>query len=67
VTVNQTTCPQKTGKARYLEDERTCVLPVKLEPGRMYEMWINLGAYNTFRDTNNMPSVPYLLVFETRK
>ena len=30
------TFPKMDGKARYLEDKRTCVLPVKLEPGKTY-------------------------------
>ena len=30
----------KTG-IRYQEDKRTCVLPVKLKPGKTYVIWIN--------------------------
>jgi len=54
---------KKTG---YLDDKRTCVLPVDLEPDRTYVIWINQGRFNSFRDTNNNASVPYLLVFKTR-
>jgi len=49
----------------YLDDKRTCVLPVKLMPGKTYVIWINCEKYNNFRDTKNNPAVPYLLVFET--
>jgi RNA polymerase sigma-70 factor (ECF subfamily) len=54
-------------KIHYLEDKRTCVAPVELEPGKTYVIWINSQNYNAFRDTQNNPAVPYLLVFETRK
>jgi RNA polymerase sigma-70 factor (ECF subfamily) len=54
-------------KIRYLQDKRTCVLPVKLKPGRTYVIRINTKQYNYFKDTNGNPAVPYLLVFQTRK
>ncbi len=49
----------------YLKDRRTCVLPVKLKPGKTYIIWINSQKYNAFRDTLNNPAAPYLLVFQT--
>ena len=54
-------------QARYLADERTNVLPVKLYPGRKYAIWFNSPNYkhNAFRDRANKPAIPYLLVFET--
>ena len=58
----------KTGKGiHYLDDKRTCVIPVELEPGKTYVLWFNRGRFNSFRDTANNPSVPYLLVFQTKK
>lgn len=58
----------KTGKnIRYLKDKRTCVLPVKLQPGKTYVIWINTAKFNSFRDTKNNPAVPYLLIFKTAK
>jgi hypothetical protein len=56
-----------SGQIHYLADKRTCVMPVKLEPGKTYVIWINRGQFTSFRDTDHHPSVPYLLVFETRK
>ncbi|MBN1671074.1 MAG: Ig-like domain-containing protein [Kiritimatiellae bacterium] len=53
-------------KIHYLKDKRTCVLPVKLEPGKTYVIWINSQKFNSFRDTGQRPAVPYLLVFQTR-
>ncbi len=59
--------PETTGSAYYLEDGRTCALPVKLKPGRVYAIWLNSGQVHDFKDTDGQPAVPYLLIFETRK
>lgn len=66
VQINKQHYPQTTGKPRYLEDGRTCVLPVKLEPGKCYVLWINKEPYNSFMDRDAHRAVPYLLVFETK-
>ncbi|MCW5552913.1 MAG: Ig-like domain-containing protein [Verrucomicrobiae bacterium] len=63
--ISKETFPESAGPIRYV-DQRTCVMPVKLEPGRTYVLWFNRGQFNAFRDAQNQPSVPYLLVFETR-
>ena len=63
--ISKKTFPESAGKIHYLADKRTCVMPVKLEPGKTYVIWINRAQYNSFRDTDNHPSVPYLLVFQT--
>ena len=63
--ISKDTFPQTNGQLHYLEDKRTCVMPVKLEPGKTYVLWFNRGKYNSFRDTQKNPSVPYLLVFQT--
>lgn len=54
-------------KIRYLADKRTCILPVKLLPGKTYVIWINTQKFNYFKDKNGNSAVPYLLVFQTRK
>ena len=61
--------PEIAGEVKYLADGRTCVLPVKLYPGRKYAIWINSPnrKFSAFRDQANRPAVPYLLVFETTK
>ena len=66
VQVSKETYPKTTGDPHYL-DKRTIVLPVALEPGKTYILWINKGKFNAFRDTENYPAVPYLLVFETKQ
>ena len=49
----------------YLEDKRTCVLPVKLEHGKTYAVWLNSKRHQNFKDRFGQPSLPYLLVFKT--
>ena len=51
---------------KYLQDKRTCILPVKLKPGKTYAIWINTQKNNAFRDTKGNSAVPYLLVFKTK-
>jgi predicted Ser/Thr protein kinase len=58
--------PESAGETRFLEDQRTCVLPVRLRPGRVYALWVNSDQYKHFRDQNGQAAVPYLLVFETK-
>jgi hypothetical protein len=55
------------GKMHYLSDKRTCVMPVSLEPGKTYVIWLNRGQFMNFKDTSRNPSIPYLLVFQTKK
>jgi RNA polymerase sigma-70 factor (ECF subfamily) len=66
-TASKNTFPKVSGDIRYLEDGRTCVLPVKLEPGKTYATWINSGRFINFKDRERRPAVPYLLVFETKR
>lgn len=59
--------PKMDGKPKYLADKRTCVLPVKLEPGKTYAIWVNSEKFGNFKDTDGRSAVPYLLVFKTKK
>jgi Bacterial Ig-like domain len=56
---------KSVGQPHYEADHKTCVLKVKLEPGKTYGWWINSQKYQAFRDTQNRPAVPYLLTFKT--
>lgn len=58
--------PKSDGKPHYEKDKRTCVLPVKLEPGKAYTIWLNSEKFGNFKDTDSRSAVPYLLVFETK-
>ena len=59
--------PESAGEIHYLPDKRTCVMPVKLQPGRTYVVWFNTPKFQNFRDVNRLSAIPYLLVFETKK
>jgi len=64
--ISKETFPKTTGKPHYAADKRTCVLPVKLEPGKAYVLWLNPPKFQGFRDTDGNPAVFYPLVFETK-
>jgi RNA polymerase sigma-70 factor (ECF subfamily) len=65
-TWGQDTFPDMTGKPHYLADKRTCVLPVKLKPGKTYAIWLNSNNFGNFKDATGNSAVPYLLVFRTK-
>jgi RNA polymerase sigma-70 factor (ECF subfamily) len=66
VKLSDATFPKTRGDPRFLDDQRTCVLPVSLEPGRSYVIWLNQPPYENFQDQDGHKAVPYLLVFETQ-
>ncbi|MDY3556803.1 Ig-like domain-containing protein [Gemmata sp. JC717] len=66
-TVSEESFPALDGKPKYLADKRTCVLPVKLEPGKTYAIWVNSEKFGNFKDADGRSAVPYLLVFKTKK
>jgi hypothetical protein len=58
--------PESIGKPHYEADLKTCVMKVKLEPGKTYGWWINSQNFHGFKDAQGHPAVPYLLVFQTK-
>lgn len=56
----------QVGTPHYTEGMTTCVLPVKLEPGKEYVIWINTQNAKGFRDQAGRPAVPYRFTFRTR-
>ena len=50
---------------RYEADGKTAVLPVTLEKGKTYAIWINTQQLGNFKDTDGRAAVPYLLIFQT--
>ena len=66
-TLAKASFPKVDGKPKYLADKRTCVLPVKLEPGKTYAVWVNSEKLGNFKDADGRSAVPYLLVFRTKK
>ena len=55
----------KGEKCFYDKNKRTCVMPVKLEPGKEYVIGLNWGKFGNFKDKDGTPAVSYLLVFKT--
>jgi RNA polymerase sigma-70 factor (ECF subfamily) len=66
-TLSEESFPKLDGKPKYLADKRTCVLPVKLAPGKTYAIWLNSEKFGNFKDADGRSAVPYLLVFKTKK
>jgi hypothetical protein len=66
VETSKDTFPETTGEPYYRPDHKTCVLPVKLQPGKSYEIWINTDQYQSFCDETDRPATPHLLRFTTR-
>ncbi len=54
------------GAPHYSSDHRTCIMRVKLEPGKTYGWWINSARFHGFRDAHGRVAVPYLLVFHVK-
>jgi hypothetical protein len=68
VEVSKESFPTKTGEPHFLSlsDQRRCVLPVSLESGRTYAIWLNNPPFQNFQDQQGRRAVPYLLVFRTK-
>lgn len=64
--VSDETFPEVAGKPHYEKDMRTCVLPVKLQPGKTYLLFINSQKFHNFKDADGRPAAPYPLVFQTK-
>jgi len=64
-TASKSSFPTTDGDPRYEADKRTAVLPVKLEAGKTYAIWVNSEKFKNFKDTDKRPAIPYLLVFRT--
>jgi len=58
--------PQSVGKPHYEADHKTCVMKVKLEPGKTYGWWINSQKFHGFQDSQHHPAIPYLFTFKVK-
>ena len=65
-TGNKYAAPKDNGAIHFEPDGRTCVMPVKLEPGKTYMIGVNSERFRNFRDAGGHPALPYLLVFRTK-
>ena len=57
--------PESLADPHYLDDQRTCVMKVRLAPGKTYAWWLSSEKFRHFRDRAGQPAVPYLLIFKT--
>ena len=57
--------PPTTGPAGFEADGRTAYLPVRLEPGHTYVVWLNSEEFQLFRDLAGQPTPPLRWVFTT--
>jgi hypothetical protein len=62
----QDSTPEIIGEPAYEPGGRTCVIKVRLEPGRTYAFWLNSDKFQNFTDKTGRPAVPYLLIFSTK-
>ncbi|MDD4857302.1 MAG: Ig-like domain-containing protein [Candidatus Krumholzibacteria bacterium] len=67
VNLSKETFPAIAGDPKYDRDQRTFILPVKLEPGKTYAVLLNNEKFKNFKDRQKHSAMPYLLIFETRK
>ena len=58
--------PKMTGKASFDKAQKTCSLPVKLEPGKVYWIEFNSPPYTSFRSVGGAIARRHALVFATR-
>jgi len=62
----QDSTPKSISKPKYEADRKTCVMKVKLEPGKTYAYWLNSSNFKNFKDKEGHSAVPYLLIFKTK-
>ena len=60
------TFPKITGKIHYDDARRTCTLPVKLEPGKVYWIGVNSPSHRNFQTPKRVPAQRYVLLFATK-
>ena len=65
--IDQKHFPRLAGDPKFSGDKLTCLLPVDLEPGRTYAIWVNSEKLRNFADSEGRAAVPYLLVFRTKQ
>ena len=57
---------KELGEPRWEDGGKTCVLPVKLQPGTVYAVGCNSYRHTGFKDRDGRVAVPYVLVFKTK-
>ena len=63
---NKIDFPEMTGQPYYVESYTRNVLPVKLEPGREYWIWLNSPKFKNFKDKSGNHLIPFEFTFKTK-
>ena len=63
---NKESFPQINGTPSYTDGNTKNIVPVKLESGKEYVIWINTSQYTNFKDKAGNSTVPYKLTFKTK-
>lgn len=58
--------PEITGQPVFSEKFTKNTLPIKLEPNKEYEVWINSEKFGNFKDKAGNSAAPFKLTFKTR-
>ena len=58
--------PQMTGQPYYDVTNKINTLPVKLESGKSYIIWINSEKFKNFKDKSGTPAFPFKFTFTTK-
>jgi len=66
VQISKESYPGTTGKPSYDKARKTCTLPVKLQPGKVYWLGINSEEHKFFQTAAETPARPYVILFATR-
>lgn len=64
---DNTSFPEIIDQPYFQEDRKTCVLPVMLEAGKTYVIWINTEKHKNFKNASGVAAEPYRLTFRTSK
>jgi serine/threonine protein kinase len=62
----ENSAPEFISAPHYENDGCTCIVKVRLEPGRTYAWWLNSDNFHNFKDRAGHAAVPYLLIFQTK-
>jgi beta-lactamase regulating signal transducer with metallopeptidase domain len=53
-------------KVYWTDDHKTCVLPVELQPGKVYRLGLNSPSHKNFQSTGGVPLDPVSYTFRTK-
>jgi beta-lactamase regulating signal transducer with metallopeptidase domain len=53
-------------KAFWTDDHMTCVMPVELEPGKVYRLGLNSPSHKNFQSAGGVPLDPVTITFKTK-